>query len=144
MSGFRGRIAEEQAQAQRKVRGPSVRRDWAVAIITGFVLQGILVGILLLTGVQSVLAPVLLLPIVAFLGWRFGPRMGVASAIAPMGALLVAELIRQRVTGDDSSGPVTAIIAVVSVMVLLAGIAFIFGAIRDRYKPRRVPVPDGE
>lgn len=142
MSGFRGRIAEEQAQ--HTVRGPSERRDWVVAIVTGLVLQGILVGILLATGVQSVLGPVLLLPIVGYLGWRFGPKRGVVSAIVPIAVLLVAELIRQQITGDDSSGPVTAIIAVISVMLLLAGIAFIFGAIRERYKPRRVPAPDGE
>jgi hypothetical protein len=135
---FRGRIAEEK----KPVRAPSVARGWIIAIAVGLALEGALVGILLGTGTQSVMGPVLLLPIAAILGWMFGPRRGVVAAIAPMALILVAELVRQQVTGDDTDGPVLATVAIVSVVLLLAGIAFVFGSIRQRYKPRKPRDPE--
>ncbi|MGA0122106.1 MAG: hypothetical protein ACO3KD_03760 [Gaiellales bacterium] len=67
-------------------------------------------------------------------GWRYGFVKGTLGAGLPIALLVVAELVRQQLSGDKASGVVQSILIGASVILFMAGIAFLASALRGRYR----------
>lgn len=127
-------------------RGPGPVRQWAEPIAVGAVAIGLIAGVMLFLGTAGVFGPLLVLVVAAVLGWRYGFVRGTVGAGLPIALLIVTELVRQQVSGDKASGVVQSVLIGVSVILFMAGFAFLASALRGRYRrppeARRAPETD--
>lgn len=138
MSPFAARHAQPAA--------PGPVRQWAEPLAVGLAAVGAIAGVMLLLGTAGVFGPLLVLVVAAVLGWRYGFVKGTAGSGLPIALLVVAELVRQQLSGDKASGVVQSILIGASVILFMAGFAFLASALRGRYRrppePRREPETD--
>ena len=113
--------------------GPGPVRQWAEPIAIGLAAVGVIAGVLYFLGTAGVFGPLLVLLVAAVLGWRYGFVKGTLGAGLPIALLVVAELVRQQLSGDKASGVVQSILIGASVILFMAGIAFLASALRGRY-----------
>ena len=126
--------------------GPGPVRQWAEPLVVGAVAIGLIAGVMLFLGTAGVFGPLLVLVVAAVLGWRYGFVKGTVGSGAPIVVLVVVELVRQQVSGDKASGVVQSILIGASVILFMAGFAFLASALRGRYRQppeaRREPETD--
>ncbi len=126
--------------------GPRPVRQWAEPIAVGAVAIGLIAGVMLYLGTAGVFGPLLVLVIAAVLGWRYGFLKGTVGAGLPIALLIAAELVRQQLSGDKASGVIQSVLIGASVILFMAGIAFLASALRGRYRrppeARREPETD--
>ena len=109
-------------------------RIYALAIVTGTIAQVGLVLAIYASGSKAL--AVLFFAEAALLGLVFGARPGMAAAVVPWFAFYPASLIV-----DDYDQPIALLSAVLFVMILMAFLAGMAGAMRDRYGSRSIPPP---
>jgi hypothetical protein len=114
--------------------GPGPVRQWAEPIAIGLASVGIIAGVMYLIGTAGVFGPLLVLVVAGVLGWRYGFIKGTVGAGAPIALLVVAELVRQQFSGDKASGVIQTVLIGASVILFMAGIAFLASALRGRYR----------
>ena len=126
--------------------GPGSVRQWAEPIAVGAVAIGLIAGVMLYLGTAGVFGPLLVLVIAAVLGWRYGFLKGTVGAGLPIALLIAAELVRQQLSGDKASGVIQSVLIGASVILFMAGFAFLASALRGRYRQppeaRREPETD--
>ena len=126
--------------------GPGPVRQWAEPIAVGAVAIGLIAGVMLYLGTAGVFGPLLVLVIAAVLGWRYGFLKGTVGAGLPIALLIAAELVRQQLSGDKACGVIQSVLIGASVILFMAGIAFLASALRGRYRQppeaRREPETD--
>lgn len=114
--------------------GPGPVRQWAEPIVVGAVAIGLIAGVMLFLGTAGVFGPLLVLVVAAVLGWRYGFARGTVGAGLPIVVLVAVELVRQQVSGDKASGVVQSVLIGASVILFMAGFAFLASALRGRYR----------
>lgn len=114
--------------------GPGPVRQWAEPLAIGVAAIALIAGAMLYLGTAGVFGPLLVLVVAAVLGWRYGFVKGTVGAGLPIALLVVAELVRQQVSGDKASGVVQSVLIGASVILFMAGIAFLASALRGRYR----------
>lgn len=113
----------------------SSKRLWLIALAVGFVAEGAIATVLILTQVQSIYGPLLLFVVACVLGWKFGRLRGTVASIAPMVVFVIAELVRQVLGGTGGADPVSTIVVGFAASLFIGFFAWIVGAVRHRYKP---------
>jgi hypothetical protein len=99
---------------------------WIMAIVAGFVSEGLLVLVIKVVGNGAQGAAILLVLEAVILGWVFGPWPGAVAAVAPILVFLGIDLV----TATDA----TAEVAIALYAVLLLGFcAWLPGVLRARY-----------
>jgi len=126
--------------------GPGPVRQWAEPIAIGVVSIALIAGVMLYLGTAGVFGPLLVLVIAAVLGWRYGFVEGTVGAGLPIAILIAAELVRQQLSGDKASGVIQSVLIGASVILFMAGIAFLASALRGRYRrpPESRPAPESD
>ena len=105
---------------------PEGARIWVLAIVAGFVSEGLLVLIIKVVGNDAQGASILLVLEAIILGWVFGAWPGAVGAVAPILVFLGVDLL----TATDA----TAEVAIALYAVLLLGFcAWLPGVLRARY-----------
>jgi hypothetical protein len=132
------------AARHARATGPGQLRQWAEPLVVGAVAIGLIAGVMLYLGTAGVFGPLLVLVVAAVLGWRYGFVKGTVGAGLPIALLIAAELVRQQLSGDKASGVVQSVLIGASVILFMAGFAFLASALRGRYRrpPESRPAPE--
>jgi hypothetical protein len=112
-----------------------LRRDYALAILAGFVAEGLLAVSLYSQGTGGTVLPLLFLVEAIVLGAVFGPGPGMVGACLPVIAYLAAEWGRRQFDigsePEDTLGMV--LVTVIYLVMVFAFLAGMTGALRNRY-----------
>jgi hypothetical protein len=134
------RTIEHNARVLARVIHHRQTKDYVLAVVAGLVAEGLLAASLYTEGTGGTVLPLLFFVEAIVLGAVFGPGPGIAGAVVPVVAYLVAEWGRRAFSIGtepvDTLGMVfVTVLYLAMVFAFLAGMA---GAIRNRYFRREI------